>query len=86
MSKGGIHVQPYFVLGGFQDENETSTSSADDPNYEHADAVVLTFLVDNFDQHSTDPMVKKELEKIMAWEWTFVEFMKNWTSHEENVK
>ena len=88
MSKGGIPVQPYFVLGGFEDDdNATSTSTSnDDPNYESADAVVITFLVDNYDQHSTDPLVKKELEKVMAWELTFVEFMKNWTSHEENTK
>ncbi len=50
MSRGGIPVQPYFVLGGFVDENATHFPK--DPQYSKASAVVITLLVDNYDIHS----------------------------------
>lgn len=84
MSEGGIPVQPYFVLGGFIHENETAFPV--DPEYEKATAVVMTFLVDNYDGHSDDPVVQEKLKKIRSWESAFVHFMKNWTSNSENTK
>ncbi|TRY76439.1 hypothetical protein TCAL_00054 [Tigriopus californicus] len=84
MSEGGIPVQPYFVLGGFIHENETAFPV--DPEYEKATAVVMTFLVDNYDGHSDDPIVQDKLKKIRSWEMAFVHFMKNWTANSENTK
>ena len=43
MSRGGIPVQPYFVLGGFGE-----VEVGQEPEYEKATAVVITLLVDNY--------------------------------------
>ena len=48
MSRGGIPVQPYFVLGGFEDEHSEDGESRE-VAYEKATAVVITFIVDNYD-------------------------------------
>ena len=84
MSKGGIPVQPYFVLGGFIPENSVGFPA--DPQYNEADAVVITFILDNYDIHSNDPIARRNLAKAMMWEKAFVSFMQNWTSNEENTK
>jgi hypothetical protein len=47
MSRGGIPIQPYIVLGGFLPEGTTEFPKK--PEYEKADSVVITFIVDNFD-------------------------------------
>ena len=84
MSRGGIPVQPYFVLGGFVDENATHFPK--DPDYSKATALVITLLVDNYDIHSSDPEDQLELRKAMSWEKAFVQFMQNFTSVPENVE
>ena len=80
---------PFVVMGGFLPENNdegacTNTGYPDNPNYSNATAVVLTFLVNNFDAGSDDPAVIMQLEKAKAWEEVFVAFMKNWTSDPKN--
>ena len=76
-------------MGGFLPENNdegacTNTGYPDNPNYSNATAVVLTFLVNNFDAGSDDPAIIMQLEKAKAWEEVFVAFMKNWTSDPKN--
>ena len=83
MSAGGIPVQPYFVLGGFQSEND---DPSDEPAYERATAVVMTIINDNYDAKSTDPAVQKKLQRARLWESAFVAFMQNWTAQEENTR
>ena len=75
---------PYVVLGGFLPEG--TKGYPENPDYSNASAVVLTFLVNNFDAKSKDRSVQIDLEKAKAWEETFVSFMKNWTSNENNTK
>lgn len=86
MSKGGIPVQPYFVLGGFIPKDSEDQGFPADPEYSHSNAVVITFLLDNYDHQSEDPYARRQLERVMKWESAFVEFMKNWTSNPENTK
>ena len=84
LSKGGIPVQPYFVLGGFIPETETGFPA--DPQYNEASAVIMTFILDNYDHNSNDPYAQKQLEKARNWELAFVGFMKNWTANENNTR
>ena len=72
-------------MNSLQDEGAcTNTGYPDNPNYSNATAVVLTFLVNNFDAGSDDPATIMQLEKAKAWEEVFVAFMKNWTSDPKN--
>ena len=75
---------PYVVLGGFLPDG--TTGYPENPDYANASAVVLTFLVNNFDAKSKDRSVQIELEKAKAWEETFISFMKNWTANSNNTK
>ena len=84
MSKGGIPIQPFFALGGFIPEGIKGFPK--DPEYQKATAVVVTFIGNNYDAKSRDPIVKKHLEDAMEWEKVYVEFMKNWTSIETNTR
>lgn len=56
-------------MGGFLKPGQ---SLADDPHYEKAEAVILTFLVNNY--HN-----KTKLQPAMEWEKAYVEFMQNYT-------
>ena len=84
MSSGGLPSFPFVVMGGFIPENSTGFPS--DPEYANSSAVVLTFLINNYDAHSNDNMEILALNKAKAWESTFINFMKNWTSNENNTK
>ncbi len=84
MSASGLPMFPYVVLGGFLPEN--NTGFPEKPAYSEANAVVLTFLVDNYDVNSNDPNTKFNLEKAKAWESKYIEFLKQWTSEEKNSK
>lgn len=91
MSAGGIPVQPYFVLGGFQAsaseaEGGEEAENGGDPSYERATAVVMTIINDNYDAKSTDPVVQSKLARAKLWEKAFVSFMQNWTANEENTR
>ena len=79
MSKGGIPIQPFVVLGGFNGTSE-------DPGYEKATAVVVTFIVDNYDAKDKDLENQEALKNAMEWEKVYIDFMKNWTTNEENLK
>jgi hypothetical protein len=52
MSSGGLPIQPYIVLGGFLKEGETQMPKS--PNYQDADSVVVTFIVDNYDPNKAE--------------------------------
>ena len=84
MSKGGIPIQPFFALGGFIPENDQGFP--EDPKYEKATAVIVTFLVDNYDAKDSNPTVQQGLKNAMAWEEVFVEYMKEWTANEDNTR
>ena len=79
MSKGGIPIQPFVVLGGF---NGTSV----DPAYESATAVVVTFIVDNYDVNDKNKEHQKALQNAIEWEKVYIEYMKNWTANEDHTK
>ena len=84
MSRGGLPMFPFVILGGFLPEG--TTGYPENPDYANATAVVLTFLVNNFDAKSKDPTIHMQLEKAKVWEETFVAFMKNWTSNPNNTE
>ena len=52
MSNGGIPIQPYIALGGFLPEGTTGFPKS--PAYEKSDAVVITFIVDNYDPNTAE--------------------------------
>jgi len=80
MSKWGGPVNAYYALGGFIPKGE---SFPEKPEYHKATAFVMTLLVDNFDKKSQDISDIKGLERAMAWEKRFVEFMHHWVEHEK---
>lgn len=65
----GGPVDPAIAMGGFLKPGQLLS---DDPQYQNAEAVILTFLVNNY--HN-----KTKLDPAMEWEKAFVEFMKNYT-------
>ncbi|XP_040569202.2 LOW QUALITY PROTEIN: NPC intracellular cholesterol transporter 1-like [Lepeophtheirus salmonis] len=83
MSKGGIPVQPYYMLGGFIPENEPFPQN---PSYHEASAVVMSIMINNYDHNSPNPEEIKKLEKALEWEKAYVEFMLEWTKNPENTK
>lgn len=66
----GGPIDPAVALGGFLKPGE---SLANSPSYEKANAVILTFLVNNY--HN-----KTRLDAAFQWEEEYVKFMQNWTS------
>ena len=58
MSKGGIPVQPFFVLGGFIPPGQQGLG--ENPKYLESTAVVMSVIVDNFDLYSEDPEVLQD--------------------------
>eukprot|EP00092_Neocalanus_flemingeri_P034693 GFUD01037748.1.p1 GENE.GFUD01037748.1~~GFUD01037748.1.p1 ORF type:complete len:796 (-),score=140.04 GFUD01037748.1:17-2356(-) len=79
MSKWGGPVNPYYVLGGFIPEGEKFPQK---PEYYKSQAIVMQIIIDNFDPKSEKEEDVKGLERAMAWEEKFVEFMKNWIENE----
>ncbi|XP_063904619.1 NPC intracellular cholesterol transporter 1 homolog 1b isoform X3 [Zophobas morio] len=69
----GGPVDPAIAMGGFLRPGE---QLSEQPNYQDATAVILTFLVNNY--HN-----KTKLSPAMEWEKAFVAFMKNWTATEK---
>ena len=84
MSSGGLPMFPFVVLGGFLPEGTQGFPK--NPKYSEANAVVMTFLVNNHDAKSDDLLTTMALDKAKAWEKKFVEFMKEWTSNENNTE
>lgn len=64
----GGPIDPAVALGGFLKSGESLTGS---PQYEKADVVILTFLVNNYHNKSL-------LEPAKQWEKLFVEFMEDY--------
>lgn len=81
MSRGGIPVQPFYALGNFIPEGTVGFPKT--PEYEKADTVVVTFLVNNYDAQGDG---KVNLKRAMDWEKKYVQFMKEWTANPENVR
>ncbi|XP_055643175.1 NPC intracellular cholesterol transporter 1 isoform X2 [Toxorhynchites rutilus septentrionalis] len=61
-------VDPAIALGGIPQPKSTEGK----PKYEHANAVILTFLVKNYHD-------KSKLTAALSWEESYVDFMRNWT-------
>ena len=80
MAKWGAPVQPYYCLGGFIPKGE---SLPEEPAYHQAEAVVMSFILDNYDSQSKKEKDVIGLKKAMAWEKEFVEFMLNWVKNEK---
>ncbi|KAI5753711.1 hypothetical protein M8J77_002664 [Diaphorina citri] len=72
----GGPIDPAIALGGFPDVNDPGRSLYVDAAYQKATAVIITFIVKN--HH--DP---NKLKPALEWESLFLEFMKNWTTHEK---
>lgn len=70
----GGPIDPAIALGGFLQEGESLTAS---PEYRKANAVILTFLVNN--HHN-----KSLLEPAKAWEKTYVDFMQEWIANNKS--
>ena len=80
MARQGGPVQPYYCLGGFIPKD---TGFPENPDYHRADALVITIILNNYDSQSKEEEDVKGLQRAMAWEKTFIEFMLKW---EENKK
>ena len=52
MSGGGIPIQPYIALGGFLPDDIKGFPK--NPEYEAADSIVMTFIVDNYDANAAE--------------------------------
>ena len=85
MSSGGIPIQPYWVLGGFIPEGTKGFPK--NPYYENSTAVVVNFIVNNY-KKSDDTCSEDQvaLERAMAWEAVYIDFMKNWTNDKTNTQ
>jgi Niemann-Pick C1 protein len=79
LAKWGGPVNPYWVLGGFIPEGE---AFPENPDYEKSEAIVMQIIINNFDPHSEKEEDVKGLERAMAWEEKFIEFMKDWVENE----
>lgn len=66
----GGPIDPAIALGGFLDANHSLSTS---PQYQKADVIILTFLVNNHYD-------KSKLTPALEWEQEYVAFMKNWTT------
>lgn len=69
----GGPVDPAIAVGGFVKQGE---QLSENKNYQDAQAIILTFLVNNYYN-------KSKLTPAMEWEKQYVEFMKNWTANEK---
>ncbi|XP_063244336.1 NPC intracellular cholesterol transporter 1 isoform X2 [Bacillus rossius redtenbacheri] len=70
LAQYGGPIDPAIAMGGFLEPGQTLQ---DNPDYEKATAIILTFLVNN--HHN-----KTKLGPALRWEDRFLDFMKNWTS------
>lgn len=70
----GGNIDPAIALGGFLEDGQSLTESA---NYNNANVVILTFLVNNYHK-------KVRLEPAKKWESLYVEFMQNWTKNNKS--
>ena len=80
MSNWGGPVSAYYILGGFIPNGNTGFPK--NPKYYESTAIVMTIILDNYDTKSTDVEDVTSLEKAMAWEEVFINFMKEWESNE----
>lgn len=71
----GGPIEPAIALGGFLDDDHQLSTS---PQYQKADVIILTFLVNN---HYN----KSFLEPAKQWEKLYVEFMEDWTLHNKSA-
>lgn len=70
----GGPVDPAVALGGFLRDGQALN---DVTEYQKANVVILTFLVNNYHQ-------KDRLEPARKWESIYVEFMKNWVKNNKS--
>lgn len=75
LAQYGGPIDPAVALGGFLESGQALTGS---PQYQKADVIILTFLVNNY--HN-----KSRFEPAKNWESEFIDFMKNWVENNKSV-
>ncbi|QQP55526.1 Uncharacterized protein FKW44_008742, partial [Caligus rogercresseyi] len=83
MSKGGIPVQPFYMLGDFLPKDEPFPKN---PAYHEASVVVMSILINNYDAKSKNAEELERLGKALEWEKAFIQFIQEWTQKPENTK
>ncbi|XP_012258607.2 NPC intracellular cholesterol transporter 1 isoform X2 [Athalia rosae] len=69
LANWGGPIDPAIGVGGFLKPRQ----SLENPPYENATAIILTFLVNNYHDRT-------KLQPALEWEKSFIDFMKNWTA------
>lgn len=70
----GGNIDPAVALGGFLKDGQSLDATAE---YNKANVVILTFLVNNYHK-------KDRLEPAKMWESLYVDFMKNWVKNNKS--
>lgn len=73
MAPYGGPIEPAIALGGFLEAGQTLASN---PDFKNADAIILTFLVNNYYN-------KTKLSPALEWEKKYVAFMQNYTKNNQ---
>ena len=84
MSKGGIPIQPFYILGGFIPDGVMGLP--ENPDYHKSTSVLMSVIVNNFDPYSEDPAIQKQLRQAKEWELAMINFLKDWEQNPENTK
>lgn len=74
LAQYGGPIDPAIALGGFLKDGQTLGRLTD---YQNADVVILTFLVNNYHK-------KERLEPAKKWESLYVNFMKDWVKNNKS--
>ncbi|XP_055301385.1 NPC intracellular cholesterol transporter 1 isoform X4 [Sitodiplosis mosellana] len=74
LAQYGGPIDPAIALGGFLESGQSLSGTTD---YNKANVVILTFLVNNYHK-------KERLEPAKKWEALYVEFMKDWVKHNKS--
>lgn len=70
----GGNIDPAVALGGFLEDGQSLDASA---QYNKANVVILTFLVNNYHK-------KDRLEPAKMWESLYIDFMKDWVKNHKS--
>lgn len=74
LAQYGGPIDPAIALGGFLKDGQSLSTTTD---YQRADVVILTFLVNNYHQ-------KDRIEPAKKWESEYVSFMKDWIKYNKS--
>lgn len=70
LARYGGPIDPAIAVGGFLHKGQSLDR---DTSYENATSIILTYIVNNFNDEA-------KLKAVLDWEKSFTGFMKNWTS------